>query len=69
MTHHNPITEILGKLKRHPQNSDQPDLTKSELISNQRQLIKFWIEHSKKLEKENAELKAKLSLTEDSNLI
>jgi len=69
VTHHNPITEVLKKLKRHPNNTDQPDLTQSELITNQRQLIKFWIEHSKKLEKENAELKLKLSLTEDPDLI
>ena len=27
MIHHNPLTEVLKKLKRHPNNSDQPDLT------------------------------------------
>lgn len=69
MTHHNPISEVLNKLKRHPHNTEQPDLTKSELIANQRQLIKFWVDHSKRLEQENAELKIKLALKEDSDLV
>ena len=64
MTHH--ITEILNKLKRHPNNSDQPDLTQSETITNQRQLIKFWIDHSRKLELDNEELKIKIAALESS---
>ena len=65
MTHHNPLTEVLKKLKRHPNNSDQPDLTQSETIANQRQLIKFWVDHSSQLELENTELKLKLSMLQD----
>ena len=61
MTHHNPITEVIKKLKRHPNNSDQPDLTESETIANQRQLIKFWIEHSSRLELENEALKLQIA--------
>lgn len=61
MTHHNPITEVIKKLKRHPNNSDQPDLTESETIANQRQLIKFWIEHSARLELENEALKLQIA--------
>jgi hypothetical protein len=68
MTHHNPITEVIKKLKRHPHNSDQPDLTESETIANQRQLIKFWIDHSKKLELENQDLKLQIAtLREEYN--
>jgi hypothetical protein len=76
MTHHNPITEVIKKLKRHPQNSDQPDLTQNETIINQRQLIKFWVDHSRRLELENEALKLQISTlreeynsTEDPNLI
>lgn len=65
MIHHNPLTEVLKKLKRHPNNSDQPDLTQSETIANQRQLIKFWVDHSSQLELENTELKLKLSMLQD----
>ena len=65
MTHHNPLTEVIKKLKRHPNNSDQPDLTQSETIANQRQLIKFWVDHSSQLELENTELKLKLSMLQD----
>lgn len=61
MTHHNSITEVIKKLKRHPNNSDQPDLTQSETITNQRQLIKFWIDHSTKLELENESLKLQIN--------
>lgn len=64
MTHHNPIAEVIKKLKRHPNNSDQPDLTQSETITNQRQLIKFWIDRSKQLELENEELKIKIAVLE-----
>jgi hypothetical protein len=39
MTHHNPITEVIKKLKRHPINQDQPDLTQSETKANQRLCI------------------------------
>jgi len=59
MTHH--IAEILNKLKRHPNNSDQPDLTQSETILNQRQLIKFWVDHSRKLELDNEALKLQIA--------
>jgi len=76
MTHHNPITEVIKKLKRHPNNSDQPDLTQSETIANQRQLIKFWVDHSKRLELDNEALKLQINTlreeyncTEDSDLI
>lgn len=65
MIHHNPLTEVLKKLKRYPINSDQPDLTQSETIANQRQLIKFWVDHSSQLELENTELKLKLSMVQD----
>ena len=61
MTHHNPITEVIKKLKRHPANQDQPDLTQSETIANQRQLIKFWVDHSKRLELENESLKLQIN--------
>lgn len=68
MTHHNPITEVIKKLKRHPHNSDQPDLTESETIANQRQLIKFWVDHSRKLELENEALKLQITtLREEYN--
>lgn len=68
MTHHNPITEVIKKLKRHPHNFDQPDLTQSETIANQRQLIKFWVDHSKKLELENEALKLQVAtLREEYN--
>jgi len=68
MTHHNPITEVIKKLKRHPHNSDQPDLTESETIANQRQLIKFWVDHSRKLELENEALKLQIAtLREEYN--
>ena len=60
MTHHNPITEVIKKLKRHPNTHDQPDLTQDETVANQRQLIKFWVDHSSQLELENTELKLKL---------
>jgi hypothetical protein len=76
MTHHNPITEVIKKLKRHPINQDQPDLTQSELIANQRQLIKFWVGRSTLLEKENDQLKLQINTlreeyncTEDPDLI
>ena len=76
MTHHNPITEVIKKLKRHPINQDQPDLTQSELIANQRQLIKFWVDRSTLLEKENDALKLQINTlreeyncTEDPDLI
>jgi hypothetical protein len=76
MTHHNPITEVIKKLKRHPNNTDQPDLTESELIANQRQLIKFWVDRSTLLEKENDQLKLQINTlreeyncTEDPDLI
>jgi hypothetical protein len=66
MTHHNPLTEVIKKLKRNSViNSDQPDLTQSETIANQRQLIKFWVDHSRQLEIENTELKLKLSMLQD----
>jgi len=68
MTHHNPITEVIKKLKRHPINQDQPDLTQSETIANQRQLIKFWVDQSKKLELENEALKLQITtLREEYN--
>jgi hypothetical protein len=68
MTHHNHITEVIKKLKRHPHNSDQPDLTESETIANQRQLIKFWVDHSTKLELENEALKLQIAtLREEYN--
>ena len=68
MTHHNPITEVIKKLKRHPINQDQPDLTQSETIANQRQLIKFWVDHSTKLELENEALKLQIAtLREEYN--
>jgi hypothetical protein len=68
MTHHNPITEVIKKLKRHPYNSDQPDLTQSETIANQRQLIKFWVDNSTKLELENQALKLQIAtLREEYN--
>jgi hypothetical protein len=68
MTHHNPITEVIKKLKRHPINQDQPDLTQSETIVNQRQLIKFWVDQSKKLELENEALKLQIAtLREEYN--
>jgi hypothetical protein len=68
MTHHNPITEVIKKLKRHPINQDQPDLTQSETIANQRQLIKFWVDQSKKLELENEALKLQIAtLREEYN--
>jgi hypothetical protein len=68
MNHHNPITEILNKLKRHPHNSDQPDLTQTETIANQRQLIKFWVDHSRELELENEQLKLQIAtLREEYN--
>jgi hypothetical protein len=68
MTHHNPIAEAIKKLKRHPNNSDQPDLTQSETITNQRQLIKFWVDHAKRLELENQDLKLQIStLREEYN--
>ena len=76
MTHHNPITEVFNKLRRHPNNTDQPDLTQSETIANQRQLIKFWIDHSRKLELDNEALKLQIATlreeynyTEDPDLI
>ena len=76
MTHHNPITEVIKKLKRNPINQDQPDLTQSELIANQRQLIKFWVDRSTLLEKENDQLKLQINTlreeyncTEDPDLI
>jgi hypothetical protein len=66
MIHHNPLTEVIKKLKRNSViNSDQPDLTQSETIINQRQLIKFWVDHSKQLESENAELRLKLGILQD----
>jgi len=68
MTHHNLITDVINKLKRHPNNSDQPDLTQNETIANQRQLIKFWVDHSKRLELENENLKLQIStLREEYN--
>jgi hypothetical protein len=68
MTHHNPITEVIKKLKRHPNNSDQPDFTQSETIANQRQIIKFWIDHAKQLELENQSLKLQIAtLREEYN--
>lgn len=68
MTHHNPITEVIKKLNRHPINQDQPDLTQSETIANQRQLIKFWVDQSKKLELENEALKLQIAtLREEYN--
>lgn len=57
MSNHLHLSDIVKKLKRHPHNSDQPDLTISEQIVNQRSLIKFWIDHATKLEKENNRLK------------
>lgn len=76
MTHHNPITEVIKKIKRHPNNHDQPDLTESELIANQRQLIKFWVDRSTELEKQNDSLKLQINTlreeyncTEDPDLI
>jgi predicted RNase H-like nuclease (RuvC/YqgF family) len=67
MTHHNPITQVIKKLKRHPHNSDQPDLTESETIANQRQLIKFWVDHATRLEEQNNQLK--IELEEASQLV
>ena len=68
MTHHNSITGVIKKLKRHPNNSDQPDLTQSETITNQRQLIKFWVDHAKQLELENQSLKLQIeTLREEYN--
>ena len=60
--------EVIKKLKRHPINQDQPDLTQSETIANQRQLIKFWVDQSKKLELENEALKLQIAtLREEYN--
>lgn len=68
MTHHNPIAEVIKKLKRHPVNQDQPDLTQSETIANQRQLIKFWVDHSRQLELQNEQLKLQVAtLREEYN--
>lgn len=68
MTHHNPITEVIKKLKRHSVNQDQPDLTQTETIANQRQLIKFWVDHSKRLELQNEDLKFQIAtLREEYN--
>lgn len=42
---------------RHPRNSEMPDLTIEELVKNQKNLIKFWVDHCKKLEQENHALR------------
>ena len=60
MNHHLHLRDIVKKLKRHPHNSDQPDLTTDEQIVNQRSLIKFWVDHATRLEQENNQLKIEL---------
>jgi hypothetical protein len=60
MNNHLHLGDIVKKLKRHPDNSDQPDLTPNEQIINQRSLIKFWIDHATRLEEDNNRLKTEL---------
>lgn len=67
MNNHLHLSDIVKKLKRHPHNSDQPDLTTDEQIINQRSLIKFWIDHATRLEEQNNQLN--IELKEASQLV
>jgi hypothetical protein len=67
MNHHLHLSDIVKKLKRSTDNTDQPDLTTDEQIVNQRSLIKFWVDHATRLEQENNQLK--IELKEASQLV
>lgn len=53
---------------RHPHNFDMPDLTIEELVKNQKNLIKFWVDHCKNLEKENHSLRQEINELKRSTL-